>query len=287
MSTAPPFSEQSCGTLQRVGFRDLKNGQVASERWIATMSSRPLPTKLGKEPLIEVLCAVHFSSDAPAESLLPGVLLSKLSDKKPSIETLGAAQLPQFVRDNDPNLQNAPLMKIMLDQQHFILIGSRWIAVGCQESYPGWSAYKREIESVFSVLNDAGFINGVERYSLKYVDFIKSQDAPSGLEAFNLKIELAGIQLDDEQIQLRVEIPDEPFIHGVSVVSKANLSKPGQSPISGALLDVDTHRVYAMSTADFHAGLSDLLDEIHAANKRIFFDLLSESGLHNLEPVYA
>jgi len=46
------------------------------------MSNKPVPVKLNKEPLIEVLCAVHFSSDVPAESLLPGLLLSKASGPK-------------------------------------------------------------------------------------------------------------------------------------------------------------------------------------------------------------
>ena len=60
------------------------------------MSNKPLPVKLNKEPLIEVLCAVHFSSDVPAESLLPGLLLSKLATPNPKIETLGAAHDSTF-----------------------------------------------------------------------------------------------------------------------------------------------------------------------------------------------
>ena len=242
------------------------------------MSNKPLPAKLNKEPLIEVLCAVHFSSDVPAESLLPGLLLSKLSTQNPKIETLGAAQLPQVIRDSDPNLQNAPLMRIVIDDQHFILIGSRWLAVGCQIPYSGWYTYKQVIMSVFSILGDAGFIKNIERHSLKYVDFIKSQDAPPSLSIFDLKINIAGRLLDGEQTQLRTEILDSEFLHAITIVSKASLNKPGETVVEGVLLDVDTHRVQSMSTSEFKEGLDSFLDEIHAANKKIFFDLLSDDG---------
>lgn len=251
------------------------------------MSNKPLPAKLNKEPLIEVLCAVHFSSDVPAESLLPGLLLSKLSTQNPKIETLGAAQLPQVIRDNDPNLKNAPLMKIVIDDQHFILIGSRWLAVGCQIPYSGWSVYKKAIISVFSILGDAGFIKNIERYSLKYVDFIRSQDAPSSLSIFNLEINIAGRPLDDEQTQLRTEILDSQFLHAITILSKAKLNKLGEKVVEGALLDVDTHRVQSMSISEFKERLDYLLEEIHTANKKIFFDLLSDDGLKSLEPIYA
>ncbi|WP_374489806.1 TIGR04255 family protein [Zoogloea sp.] len=250
------------------------------------MSNKPLPVKLNKEPLIEVLCAVHFSSDVPAESLLPGLLLSKLATPNPKIEPLGAAQLPQVIRDNDPNLQNAPLMRILVDDQHFILIGSRWLAVGCQIPYSGWSEYKKTIISVFSILGDAGFVKNIERHSLRYVDFIKSQDAPSSLSIFDLKINIAGRPLDKEQTQLRTEIIDPDFLHAITIISKANLNKPGESAIEGVLLDVDTHRVQSMSPNEFKEGLNDFLEAIHSSNKKIFFDLLSDFGLERLEPIY-
>ena len=56
--------------------------------------------------------------------------------------------------------------------------------------------------------------------------------------------------------------------------------------IDGALVDVDTHRIESFTVNDFLKQLPELLDQIHAANKTFFFDLLSEAGLKELEPVY-
>jgi uncharacterized protein (TIGR04255 family) len=137
------------------------------------MTAHSLPKKLGKEPLIDVVCGVSFVSDFPVDTLLPGLLLPKLVGKQPKFEALPAAQLPQIVRDSDPNLKNAPLMRVVVDEQFAVLIGSKWLGVGCQMPYAGWSAFRKMIETVFSVLEEASFIKEVDRHSLKYVDFLQ------------------------------------------------------------------------------------------------------------------
>jgi len=100
------------------------------------------------------------------------------------------------------------------------------------------------------------------------------------------KINIAGRLLDKEQTQLRTEILDSGFLHAITIISKANLNQPGESAVEGALLDVDTHRVQSMSPSEFKEGLNDFLEDIHSANKKIFFDLLSDFGLERLEPIY-
>lgn len=249
---------------------------------------RGLPTRLGKEPLIDVVCAAYFSSDVQADSLLPGLIVSQFANNGsfPQIESLGAAQLPQFVRDSDPALKNAPLMKIKIVDGYFVLIASRSIAVSCEMPYRGWSDYKEIIKKVFSVLCDANFVHQIERHSLKYVDFMKFDGVDGSMSAFNLNLQVAGRNIEKESTQLRIELVDGDFTHAVTVVSKANLNVPGVAPSEGALLDVDTHFLKAVSKLDFKNKLDSWLDNIHAANKSFFFDLLSDDGLARLEPIY-
>jgi uncharacterized protein (TIGR04255 family) len=246
-----------------------------------------IPTKLGKEPLIDVICGVNFDSDIHAETLLPGLLLQKLVGKQPKFETLPMAQLPQTVRDSDPNLKNAPLMRIVVDDQFTILIGSKWLGVGCQMPYAGWSAFSEMILIVFKVLSDLPSVNSVDRHSLKYVDFIKSQDGNTEpLSRFNLKIEIANRILSNQTTHLRTEIAESPFLHAITIIYPATATQPDRPAIDGLLVDVDTHRIERFTLNDFLAQLPVLLEEIHTANKAFFFDLLSEAGLQELEPQY-
>lgn len=250
------------------------------------MTSKQLPTKLGKEPLIDVVCGVNFDSEHSAETILPGLLLSKLTGKQPRFETLPVAQLPQMVRDSDPNLQNAPLMRIVVDEQFTILIGSKWLGVGCQMPYSGWSSFKEMIQMVFGVLSNVPSMRSVERHSLKYVDFIKSDSGIVLMTKFNLKIEVAGQELTDQATQIRTEILEGAFVHAVTIMSPANAVQPDGHSILGALIDVDTHRIEKFTLNDFLSQLSNLLDEIHLSNKAFFFNLLSDAGLEELEPKY-
>ena len=76
-----------------------------------------LPKKLKKEPLIDAVFEVRFTSAFPAGGVLPGLLFGNLDgDKK--IEQLPLLQLPQVIRDADPNLRFAPLSR--LDWGNFI-----------------------------------------------------------------------------------------------------------------------------------------------------------------------
>lgn len=250
------------------------------------MTAKPTPKKLGKEPLIDVICGIHFESDDPVDALLPGLLLSKLAGKTPKFEMLPAAQLPQMMRDGNPDLKNAPLMRVVVDEQFAVLIGSRWLGVGCLMPYAGWLAYKPMIEKVFAVLANVPSIKNVERLSMKYVDFMENSSKDAPLSRVQLQIDIAGRQLSNQVTQLRTEIIDSSFVHAVTILSHATATRPDKPSSDGVVVDVDTHMVQTIPFQDFLVQMPDLLEKIHTANKTFFFDLLTDSGLKELEPAY-
>jgi uncharacterized protein (TIGR04255 family) len=153
--------------------------------------------------------------------------------------------------------------------------------------YSGWIVFKEIILSYFSVLETASFINKIEGYSLKYVDLFVNQDIPSSLSRFNLKLEVAGRVLDQEMTTLRTEIKESPFVHATTIISPATVQQSDGTKVSGSVVDVDTHRQQEFAgVKEFIQQLPQLLEEIHSANKRFFFDMLSENGLKELEPRY-
>jgi uncharacterized protein (TIGR04255 family) len=249
------------------------------------MSATKLPSKLGKEPLIDVVCATQFQSALAGEGFLPGLLMQKLHGRQLSFETLAAGQLPQIVREGAPGFKDAPLMSIKVDNQFNLLIGSQWLAVGCQMPYSGWAKFKEIIFEAFGALKDAPFITQIDRHSLKYVDLMQHNGQES-LAPFRLEIDIAGRKIKDQATQFRTELVEPPFLHAVTIISSVVASPPNQPPLTGALLDVDTHRIETYSVEDFLAALPTLLEEIHTANKALFFDILSNEGLSKLEPIY-
>lgn len=252
------------------------------------MNKKPLPTKLGREPLIDVVCGVKFKSQHPAENLLPGLVVPVLKDKPFKIESLPAGQLPHELRASDPALQNVPLVRIVVGGEFVVLIGSNTLLVGCQLPYPGWDKFREMIMAVFGILKNAPFITEIESHSLKYVDVIPSKSAAeNSLSRFNLAITLGERCITSQPTHLRTEIADNNFTHIVNIVSHAKIQLNSGTPKDGSVIDVDTHHLQSMGKIEFTNQMATLLDQMHQANKELFFSLFSESGLAELEPVYA
>lgn len=250
------------------------------------MDPQTLPTKLGKEPLIDVLFEVRFTSKVPAEAVLPGLLFSKLKGVG-RIEPLPVAQLPSQVRAADPQLAFAPLSRITWAERYVILVGERSLVVGCKMPYPGWTAFKPAILEVLEVLKGAEVLTKVHRHSLKYIDLFEvGADDAEALKRLNVSVRIGSQTVATENTSLRVELRRGSLLHAVQVATKAVVQQEGKGSRTGALIDVDTFAVAELEPEAFFGGLQSSLEEIHSGNKQMFFECLTEYGLKLLEPKY-
>lgn len=246
---------------------------------------KTLPKKLKKEPLIDAVFEVRFTSAFPAGSVLPGMLFGKLDgDKK--IEQLPLSQLPNVMRDADPNLRFAPLSR--LDWRRFYInVGDRSVSVGFKHPYPGWDSFKPAIVEVMNILKGADILRSVERYSLKYIDLLPETDLAKQASFVNFDVTLAGHKLEKEAFHIRLEIPRDGFMHTVQVLSSATATLHTGESRQGLIVDVDTiANQQEVSFDELLSGFSDKLDAIHKANKEVFFDCLKQQTITALEPEY-
>lgn len=250
------------------------------------MIATKLPSKLGKEPLIDVIFEIRFTSDKPASAVLPGLLFSQLIGVT-TIEPLPASQLPQQIREMDPNLHFSALSRLRWGR-FAVLVGDRSLGVGCTMPYPGWVDFKIAIELVMRLACTANLMTSIDRYSIKYVDFFDTNgDYARAFGQFNIAVRIGKHEVRAESSIIRVEIPRTPFTHAVHVMTNASVQSGTSSIRTGAILDVDTLVVETISdVATFVTDLPHLLDAIHLANKQMFFECLSDSGLNNLDPKY-
>jgi len=232
-----------------------------------------LPTKLKKEPLLDAVFEIRFSTQVPASSVLPGILFNKLDGKK-ILEQLPPTQLPKQMRDADPNLRFAPLIRIQW-KEYLLLIGDWNVAVGCKMPYPGWTNFKNAIIQVANILKEVGIIEGIQRYSLKYVDLIPFADLQKQVSSVRLRLNIGDHILSKEVFLLRIEIPQDDFINVVQLVSSALVTAQDKTTKQGLVVDIDTIRdVGNQQFNDLISGLGNNLDIIHNKNKAIFFDWL-------------
>lgn len=244
-----------------------------------------LPKKLKKEPLVDAIFELRFSSKTPASSILPGILFSALPEEK-VIEPLPAAQLPKQLRDADPNLQYAPVVRLLW-KEFFILISDRSIAVACKIPYPGWSKFKDAIIPVIKVLGENSVMESIQRYSLKYVDLIPSNKLKEQGSLINFSASLGSHKLEKEVFQFRIEIPQDNYIHAIQIVSSAGLTLTDGTNKEGMVIDIDSIcNVDNQRFDDFNKGFYEKLDKIHHENKLLFIKCLTPETLEYLEPTY-
>lgn len=244
-----------------------------------------LPTRLGKEPLIEALFELRFSSAAPAASVLPGYFFSRLEGEK-AIDSLPVSQVPKAMRDADANLQFAPLVRLRWNS-FVILVGDRTLSIACALPYPGWRAFKPAILQVTKEAKALGIIQTIQRCSLKYTDLIPLSNLHEQVAAINASVVVGNHKLEKEVFSLRLEIPRNGHLTAVQIVSSAVASAPDGSTREGLIVDIDT--IANAESQDFGVWLEKLpehLDSIHTTSKTMFFECLRSETIDQLEPMY-
>lgn len=245
----------------------------------------PLPKRLKKEPLIDAVFELRFSSLAPASSILPGILFSKLEGKK-NIVKLPASQLPEQVRANDPNLQFAPIIR--LEWERFvILISDRGMAIACNIPYPGWTAFKAAILETLKYLSDSGIVTTVQRTSLKYVDIIPAKTIREQVSVVNLDLRIGSHQLTQEIFQVRVEVKKDSLINVIQIASSAEVILFNGNKKNGLIVDIDTISTISDNTMTcLLEVLPEQLETMHTVNNELFFECLRPETINDLEPIY-
>jgi len=243
-----------------------------------------LPLKLGKEPLIEAIFEVRFTAALPVSNILPGLMFQGLEGEK-DIERLPASELPQQLRNIDPNLKYAPLIRIRW-HTFTILISDQSVGLACAIPYPGWDKFKPAILKIVKIVGSAGVIDSIERFSLKYTDIIPVEfgDLDSLVE-FNLQIGTHGAA--GKNVQIRAEIPKDGLIHVVQLASSGTARLIDGTIREGVALDIDTVAMIGnVKFSDFFDTLTERIEFGHSENKAMFFSCLKQKTIDKLEPVY-
>lgn len=244
-----------------------------------------LPKRLLKEPLLDALFECRFTAHLPVSNILPGILFREFEGEK-QLERLPQSEIPEVIRNNDPNLQYAPLVRIRM-QNYTFLIGDRSIIVACNLPYRGWYDFKLTIIRMIGILNKSNLVDKVIRYSIKYVDLIQSSDPVEQVSMANLSLNIGSHKLTKEPYKVRMDILVDGFINAIQIMSGAKATMPDQSVRKGIIIDIDTIK----NTGDINIDqleqeLDNVLENIHRVSKERFFDCLTEETLRHLEPEY-
>lgn len=249
------------------------------------MVSKQLPTRLGKEPLIDVVFEIRFEVGTSAAEILPGFLHAKLGGGV-KIERLPVSQLPLEIRRTDVNLANQPLVRITW-KNYLLMVGDNSLAVGCLLPYPGWTEFRETILKIVAFLAEASIVQSVQRYSLKYVDILPVQQGENVGDWINVKVTVGESELKSQPFQLHMEEATGKYRHLLQLAAPAQAHGIDGVIRAGMVVSVDTVVVDTMPPfSELIAELPARIDDIHSSNKQMFFDCLTVGAVQKLEPVY-
>lgn len=238
-------------------------------------SSR-VPKKISPCPIAEAVVELRFESNFPVE-VIYGISFQKLKRHFPVQEKLPIMELPQSIRDNDPNLRFNPYFR--LKNENFIFqIGPRNFSVSCPKEYKGWGAFSKQIRSVFGDLHSLGIFHKPIRVGLRYINFFEKINV---FEKIKIALDLTDNSLIGFKNVIRSEFPHEDFN---CVLNIANQAAINNVKITGSVIDLDV--LYEKDTKNMLNNFLKIVDEAHNLEKRIFFGILREDFLHQFHPEY-
>ena len=242
-----------------------------------------IPKRLGKEPLIEALWEIRFTSeDGSVGEILPGLLYQKLRDRYPKLERLPAADIPRPIAEADPSLRYQATVRLHAPP-FAVQIGAHAVSVTCAKPYSGWDAFHERIMDVATTLKATGLASKPERFSLKYVNLL-DLDPPPSLALLNVELNVGGRSVEREPVHVRTELRDAECIHIIQIAAPVQAAVGQAKPVTGVLIDLDT--VVVLDPGSFWENLQPRLLAARTQSKKLFFRLLTEATLARLEPEY-
>ncbi|PHQ57944.1 MAG: hypothetical protein COA29_02470 [Porticoccus sp.] len=249
-------------------------------RQTGVMSTQPI--KLNNDPIIDCVIELRFvpSSNSVA-NVLPGLIMSQLKGKYPSIESTPDAAIPNEIRHRDPNLRYRPLVHLK-GENTIVGVGDRSLVVVFPAPYAGWSDVKSTCLELFEVLRSSDLVTEIERVSIKYQNIIASESEGASLGALDMTLEFGkGITPRGVGTSVRCEYESDDTVSIIMVYSGVG-AKVCDIDRKGLLVSVDT---ILTLPASFDS-LASQLDFLHHKEKEVFFSLLTEETIEFLEPVW-
>ena len=234
-----------------------------------------LARKLNPAPIIEAVVEIRFDS-----TLLSGNVVNKLLlefGKEYSVKDLPLLQIPEPIRDNDPQFQHLPVKQLIKDGL-ILQIGGRVISFVNKGDYIGWPSLKANVRLMVEKLRSANVASRYKRLGVRYLNVINSNI----LEHINLILATSEKQIIEEGVDLRLGFAHNQYRAKIRLSNNLRKIDKGEK-ITGTLIDIDTF-IEGFKEDD----LLGLVDGAHTLEKQIFFALVKKDYIDkNFKPEWA
>lgn len=238
-----------------------------------------VPKNISVCPIIDCVVELRFESSIHPNAVF-GLLFNALKEEFPDVEKLPILQLPEQLRDIDPNFKHKAHYKLISEDGFTIQIGPDVIVFGSPIPYQGWEFFSNKLSLALNQVFETKIFKTISRLGLRYINFFETDI----FENINLSIDINKSQHTPINTQLKTEIIQDKFSNTLNIANNAQQFIDPSNVISGSIIDIDTFKMY-----DNLSNYQDIFSEIekaHHIEKSIFFTLLKSEFLETLQPEY-
>ncbi len=240
--------------------------------------SMKLPEKISPCPIVEAIVEIRFQPSLPLDAVF-GMVYSAVKDDFSTTEKLPILQLPEAVRDQDPNLRYKPHYRLK-GEKFLMNVGSRVLSVINTGDYIGWDKFFEKIKSVLVKIEPLKIMDKIVRIGIRYVNFFEDLDI---YDKINLKINFHDQPFAAKQKTFKALMDKSPFISNLQLVNNNQVNVKGQIE-TGSVLDSDNY-IENLNGIPY-SDLEKVINAGHLVEKEIFFSLLTDEYINTLNPVY-
>ena len=197
-------------------------------------TKKVIPVRISPCPIKQAVLEVRFVSEHPADAVF-GMVYSAVNDmfhnKKP--EVLPVMQIPEMVRQQDPNLKYQPGHRFA-SENYSLSVGASSLLFGVSRPYPGWDAWSTFFLGGFERIRKSGIFRKVERIGLRYINLFEK----ALFKNIDLQVMVTGRQLWNEPTNLRTEIRDSGYTKVIQIGNSVQMMVDGRQ-IKGSVIDID------------------------------------------------
>lgn len=239
-----------------------------------------IPYKLGKCPIVEAILEVRFNPTVDHNTVFP-ILYGAFREDFPSIEQL-ISPLPGMPIPGFPDMSLQPhyRLKHKEDANVLIQIGPRILTINMAPTYEGWDVFYKYAVKYITVLNDANIVSTVDKVGYRVINFFKENVFQNS--RLNLRVTLGDSEIPYRETSVRTIFEDGGITSVVNIMNNGQLNR-GMNVQRGSIIDVDT---FTLNCANFMLDFRTRINEVHDAEKQVFFPILSTDYITTFEPSY-
>ncbi len=234
------------------------------------------PKTISPCPILEAMVEIKFDTNFPKGAIF-GLIYTKYKDLYSVVTPLPLTQIPEEIRDNDPNLKYKPLYKLT-DGKFIIQVGSDVITFHSPVEYVGWEEFSTKIFEFINLFETTGVYFKIIDFSLRYMNFFEF-DITSKI---NLSIELIGNKHSSSNVMFRTEFEKEGVVNVLQIANQVSVTKNGINK-NGSLIDIIC---LVQNPISFFSMKENFLNRLHDAEHSLFFGLLRDDFLKELNATY-